>query len=94
MLYRMGVDSFQIGNFDQAAQHLEKARSSGADPITVNERLGQSYAHLGRKQDAISAYQRAIEACTNALNAGRGDSSKMRAVRDACETAVRQIQGS
>jgi Tfp pilus assembly protein PilF len=91
---KMATDSQLSGNYGQAAQHYEKALSNGGDPVTVNERLGQSYANLGRKEEAVSAYKRAIAACSNALNAGRGDSAKIRAVRDECETAVRQIQGS
>jgi tetratricopeptide (TPR) repeat protein len=93
MYYKMGTDSFLIGNFDRAADRFEKALSSGADPVTGNERLAQSYANLGRKREAENAYKRAIAACSSELSSGKGDSTKLRAVRDACETAMHQMQG-
>jgi tetratricopeptide (TPR) repeat protein len=94
MYAKMGRDSYLMGKFGEAAQQFERARSSGADPIVVNERLGHSYSQLGKRQEAAEAYKRAIEACSSALNSGRGDSAKVRAVRDACETALQNIQGS
>ena len=91
---RMGNEQFQIGNYSGAASSLEQALRAGGDAVSVNQRLGQSYQSLGRKSDAVAAYQRCIEACSSAIGRGRGDSTRLKAVKDACESAVSQLQGN
>jgi Tfp pilus assembly protein PilF len=93
MFMRMGNDDFQSGNYANAATRLQRAINNGADPVIANQRLAQSYSSLGKKSEAAEAYKRAIAACSDSLNSGHGDAAKLRAVRDACETALKQIQG-
>ncbi|HWD37572.1 MAG TPA: tetratricopeptide repeat protein [Fimbriimonas sp.] len=91
--WKVGNQQFQIGNYSGAASSLEKALRSGGDPVQVAERLGQAYASLGRKSDAAGAYQRCIDACNASIAGGKGNVTRLRAVRDACQTALQQIQG-
>lgn len=87
-----GRSQFQIRNYAGAAANFENALRYGADPTTVNMRLGQSYERLGRTSDAINAYNRAIQACDKLINSGKANSS-VHATADACRQAVKVLQG-
>ena len=65
----MGVAKFLSGRPTEALPHLEKG---GLDSATSQSRraatafyLGESYSALGRKQEAIEAYQRSREVLPN-----------------------------
>ncbi len=93
MYSRLGQEQLGIGNYSGAANAFDQALKSGGDPIVLNHWLGLSYQHLGRKSDALSAFQSAIESCKSALSSGRGNTAKIQATKEACEEAVSQLHG-
>ncbi len=56
----LGWGYFQLGQLDKAAETLERATRLVRDP-TVYEHLGDTYAALGRADEARRAYRRAME---------------------------------
>lgn len=86
-LIQVARQHFQLGNYRAAADAYEKALAAGASPGTTNQRLAQSLEKLGRKADAISAYNRAIRAFEAA---GPGRSA---AALEACKAAIKVLQG-
>ena len=50
--FKQGVQSFRRGNFDQAAQHFERARRAGMHTSALLYNLGVSYYRLGRYDQA------------------------------------------
>lgn len=91
---RIGRQQYQLGNYSGAAASYERALNSGGDAVSINQRLGQAYDRLGRASDAAGAYQRAISAADAAIAGGRGDKDRLQAVKDACQSALRALQGS
>jgi tetratricopeptide (TPR) repeat protein len=89
---RAASQNFMIGNYSAAAANYEHAIQTGGDQATLNHKLAQSYEHLGRKSDAIAAYQRAIKAADAELTAGRGNDT-LKAQRDAAQAALSVLQG-
>ncbi len=92
-LSRTGYQQYMVGSFGAAAVSFEKALRGGGDPIRLNQRLGQVYSKLGRTSDAISAYSRAVAACRQALDSGRGDKTSIQATLDACQQAGKVLGG-
>jgi tetratricopeptide (TPR) repeat protein len=92
-LVRAGNQQFQMGNYRQAADMFEKAVKAGADPITLNQRLGQAYERLGRSGDAVEAYRRSVKAAEAAINSGSGNQSQARAALDSSQQALRNLGG-
>jgi tetratricopeptide (TPR) repeat protein len=92
-LSRTGYQQFMVGSFSAAAASFEKALRGGGDPIRLNQRLGQAYTKLGRTSDAISAYSRAVEACQQALQSGKGDKANIQATLDSCQQATKVLGG-
>ncbi len=84
---------FQTSNFSAAATTYERALRNGADPITVNQRLGQSYERSGRTSDAIAAYKRSQAACESALASGKGDRSRIESTLATCKQYLKVLQG-
>ena len=82
-----------IGNYSSAATKYERAIQSGGDAAMLGNHLGQAYSHLGRKSDAIAAYQRVISAADSAIRAGKGDANLLKAQRDAAQAALNSLQG-
>ncbi|MCE9558555.1 MAG: tetratricopeptide repeat protein [Armatimonadetes bacterium] len=60
--FKLGQDAFLAGNMTDAAAYFEQARNGSASQGKTNQRLGQCYERLGRKADAVQAYERAIAA--------------------------------
>lgn len=92
-LVRTANAQFEVGNFAQAAANYERALRSGADPGTVNQRLGQAYERQGRRADALAAYDRSVQALENAIAGGRGDSDRLRNVLESVKQARRALGG-
>lgn len=92
-LVQTARQQFQMGDYARAADAYEKALAAGADPASVNQRLGQAYERLNRRSDAISAYNRSVRAFEAALQAGKGDPARLRAGLNAAQQALRQLQG-
>lgn len=93
MLQRVGTEQYQLGNYDAAARSYEQAVRQGGDAIVLNQRLGQSYARLGRASDAAAAYRRCIEACDSAIANGRGNRARHESVKATAEQALKVLQG-
>jgi tetratricopeptide (TPR) repeat protein len=93
-LMRTGVQQYQLGSYASAAGTLERALNAGADPVSVNQRLGQAYEKLGKANDAASAYKRAISAGESAISSGRGNKDRIQVAIDVCRQALRVIQGN
>lgn len=92
-LVRVARQQFQVGNYSGAASAFERALANGADPISINQRLGQAYERLGRSGDAVAAYNRAITAAGAAINSGRGDREHLTTIQDSCKQALKVLQG-
>lgn len=85
--------NYQTGNLTQAATLYERALNLGADPGSTNQRLGQTYSRLGNRQQAVSAYNRAIAVFEGRLRSGQGDSDATRAQLEAARQAVKALGG-
>jgi len=92
-LMRTGVQQYQLGNYNAAAGTLERALGSGADPVSVNQRLGQAYEKLGKAENAATAYKRAIAAGEAAIAGGKGNRDRIQSAVDVCRQALRVLQG-
>jgi Flp pilus assembly protein TadD len=53
-------DAFRSGDYANAAPLFEKAINSGEDSAENNQLLGTCYYHLGRKSEAVTRFERAI----------------------------------
>lgn len=92
-LIRVARDAFVKGDYARAADAYEKALRQGASRGSTNQRLAQCYERLGRKGDAIAAYERAIAAYQATLSSGSGDSSRVQAALDTCRQALKTLRG-
>ncbi len=92
-LIRVARDAFVKGDYARAADAYEKALRQGASRGSTNQRLAQCYERLGRKADAIAAYERAISAYQATLSSGSGDSSRVQAALDTCRQALKNLRG-
>lgn len=92
-LVRVARDAFVRGDYSRAADAYEKALRQGASRGSTNQRLAQCYERMGRKADAISAYERAIAAYQSTLSSGSGDSSRVQAALDTCRQALKVLRG-
>lgn len=92
-LLRVGSQQYSLGNYSQSARSYEQALRAGADPIIVNQRIGNSYSQLGRNSEAAEAYRACIAACNAAIASGRGNKSRLESVKATAEQALRVVQG-
>lgn len=88
----IGRERYQLGDYAGAAQAYERAIESGASGGLVHQRLAQSLEKLGRRQEAVAAYTRAKRAFEAELARG-GPSERLQAAIEACERAIRLLQG-
>ena len=58
--YDLAVANDEVGNFELAILWYQRARSSRNNP-NLEYRLAKAYHRLGRYQDAVEAYQKAID---------------------------------
>jgi tetratricopeptide (TPR) repeat protein len=86
-------NEYQIGNYSAAAIHLEQALKNGGDPVSLNERLGLSYDNLGRKSDAVSAFQRAVDAASTEIRSGQGNPTRLQKIKEVCESELAKYRG-
>jgi tetratricopeptide (TPR) repeat protein len=92
-LVSVAQDHFLKGEFDLAASAYEQALRAGASPGSTNQRLGQCYTKLGRKQDAIQAYERAVAAYRAQKASGTGDAELLENSAAVCEQAIKVLRG-
>ena len=90
---RVADNEFQNGNYSAAASNLEQALKTGGDAAVLNQRLGQSYEHLGRISDAVTAFQRAVDAATAEIQSGQGDSTHLQRIKSLCESYLALHRG-
>ena len=88
-LIRVARDQYVQGNYKKAAEAYEKALAAGASPASTNQRLAQCYEKLGRKDDAVSAYELAIKA----LEQLDQNDTRVQTEIDACRSALKLLQG-
>jgi TolA-binding protein len=58
--YYLGIALMKLGNYKEAARELERALGAGAEKSVSREtryHLGTIYEHMGRREQAISAYR-------------------------------------
>jgi len=92
-LVKTGTQQFQLNNYSGAAGTYERALKLGGSPAILNQRLGQSYEHLGRTSDAALAYQRAVAAGQADLAFGRGNKERTQSIVDSCRQALKALPG-
>lgn len=90
VLISVARERYARGEYEGAAGAYEKALKAGADKGTTNQRLGGCYEKLGRKDDAITAYHRAIDAYT-AQNTKNPEARLERAIQ-ACKKAIEVLE--
>lgn len=90
-LIRSAREQFQLGRFEQAASLYERAIREGGDAGTLNQRLGQCYEKLGRRDDAIGAYTRAINALESSAKSDPG--GRASAALESCKQALTVLKG-
>jgi len=93
-LVRTANAQYEIGNHAQAANTYERALKAGGDPGMVNQRLGQAYDRMGRKGEAIAAYDRSIAALEAAIASGKGDTSRLKNALDSAKQARKAAGGN
>lgn len=89
-LISVARERYAKGEYNGAAGAYEKALKAGADKGTTNQRLGGCYEKLGRRDDALTAYHRAIDAYT-AQNAKNPEPRLERAIQ-ACRNAITVLE--
>lgn len=75
---------FMLGRYGEAAQAYQSALNAGAKSGSTNQRLGDSYKHLGQRDAAIAAYTRAAKAYEESGNARAAD---------VCRQAIKDLGG-
>lgn len=84
--FSQAQDAFIAGRYESALSLYHKALGSGGPAGRIYQRIGQCNERLGRKVDAIEAYEKAIS-----IFEGSGGSS---AALSACKQAVQVLRGS
>lgn len=92
-LIQVARDAALQSNWAKAADAYEKALRAGAPVGSTNQRLAQCYEKLGRKADAIKAYERAIKAYEQAIQRGTGDTNLYKASLETCKQALKVLRG-
>lgn len=90
-LGKVASQEFQLKRYDSAAKKYEKLLKSGGDSAHINQRLAQCYENLGKKSDAVSAYQRAAKALKDNIQSGRGNVARQKAALESCEAAIKVL---
>ena len=90
-LSKIASQEFQLKRYDSAAKKYEKLLRAGGDPAHVNQRLAQCYENLGKKSDAVNAYQRAAQALKDKIGSGKGNTARDKAALESCEAAIKVL---
>lgn len=89
-LIRVAREQQVLGDYAKAADAYEKALALGASPASTNQRLAQCYEKLGRKADAIKAYERAITAFEKLDQ----NDERVLSQLEACRAALKLLRGN
>jgi Flp pilus assembly protein TadD len=60
-LYNSGSDALERGDVERAVAELERAATLAPHASEIQNHLGLAYAASGREEDALRAFQRAVE---------------------------------
>jgi hypothetical protein len=80
------------GDYAKSAAAYEKALRAGAEPASTNHRLGDCYRNLGRKAEAITAYERAIQGYQAQIDRGVNPDVPKAGIA-ACQQALKVLRG-
>lgn len=72
-LSNMGTIYYNQGNFDQAAKMYEAALAIRPLGAITHRNLGDAYARLGKKEEALKAYRKAVEQGQAEVTVSPGD---------------------
>jgi tetratricopeptide (TPR) repeat protein len=89
-LIRVAREKQAVGDWARAADAYEKALALGASPASTNQRLAQCYEKLGKKAEAIKAYERAI----TAFEKLDPNDVRVQAQLDSCRQALKLLRGN
>ena len=89
-LIRVAREKQILGDFAKAADAYEKALALGASPASTNQRLAQCYTKLGKKAEAVKAYERAI----SAFEKMDQNDVRVQAQLEACRAELKQLRGN
>jgi tetratricopeptide (TPR) repeat protein len=84
---RMGIPLLLLGKEDEAAQYLASATEIEDDDLGLYEDLGDAFQELGRINDAITAYERALGVLNQIY-----ESSGLRIMDDHLQAKLDQLQ--
>lgn len=84
--FSQAQDAFIAGRYESALALYQKALGAGGPAGRIYQRIGQCNERLGRKVDAIEAYEKAI----NIFESSGGNSAAL----SACKQAVQVLRGS
>ncbi len=89
-LIRVAREQQVLGDYAKAADAYEKALELGASPASTNQRLAQCYVKLGKKAEAIKAYERAITAFEKLDQ----NDVRVQTQLDACRAELKALRGN
>ncbi len=92
-IQKTATQLFSAQRFEPASKNYEKAISIGGDSSALYERLGQCYEHMGRKSAALSAYEKGLQACQQALASGKGDKDRLSTKADMYKSHIKALGG-
>ncbi|MFN3730191.1 MAG: tetratricopeptide repeat protein [Fimbriimonadaceae bacterium] len=91
-LRRTADELYLRHDYERAASTYQAALNAGADPARVNQRLGDCYQYLGRKQEALAAYERSERAILSQIE--RGDNSALlQTMLESVRQAIKVLRG-
>ncbi len=83
---------FNAGDYAKAAAQYERALTLGANPARTSQRLGQCYERLGKRAEAIRAYENAVRLLSAQLQSNP-ESDTIKTSLEACNQALSNLRG-
>lgn len=91
-LIRKARNQYVTGDYSGAAAAYLEALRRGASPSSTNQRLAQCYEKLGKKNEAIAAYKRALASMEPLVSSGRA-TERTKTAYQACKDAISNLGG-
>ena len=92
-LLKSANSEYQLQHYDRAAAMYERAVMLGADPGRTNQKIGRCYEYLGKKAEALAAYDKAISSLESSVGSGAGDTEGLKAALDATKQMAKTLRG-